>query len=268
MRRVLPLSAGRTAFGDDPAAYHAARPDYPDALYERLAERTGFGPRGAVFEVGPGTGLATRRLLTMGVARLTAIEPDARLARHLAETLADPALSVRNASFEDADLAPASHDLGVAATSFHWLEQATALGKVHSALRPGGWWAMWWTHFGLEEGHDPFQAATNHLFVDTPAAPGHGPKGRPFFALDREARLADLAAAGFEDARSETWRWTLILPTARLAALYATYSPVHALPAEARVNFLERLAAIADGEFGGVVERPFSAVLYTARRPA
>jgi SAM-dependent methyltransferase len=267
MRRVLPLSAGRVAFGDDPTAYHAARPDYPDALYDRLAERTDLGAGAATFEVGPGTGLATHRLLAMGAAPLTAIEPDPRLARHLAEILPDPALTVRNISFEDADLAPASHDLGVAATSFHWLEQASALGKVRAVLRPGGWWAMWWTHFGLEEGRDTFQEATNHLFVDTPAGPGHGRKGRPFFALDREARLADLAAAGFDDAHSETWSWTLVMPTARLVALYATYSPVHALPPDVRATFLQSLAAIADNDFGGAVERPFSAVLYTARRP-
>jgi SAM-dependent methyltransferase len=267
MRRALGLSEGRGAFGDDPAAYHAARPDYPDALYAELVRRTGLAAGTRVFEIGPGTGLVTRRLLALGASPLLAIEPDARLAGFLAETLSSPALAIRGSTFEDAVLEPGGFDLGVAATSFHWLEQASALARVKTALRPGGWWAMWWTHFGGDKQKDAFQAATDHLFAATPSVPSHGRTGGPPFALDQGARLADLAAAGFEAGEARSWRWTLTLPTPRLVALYATFSPVHALAPAPRAAFLSDLARIADEKFAGAVERPFTAVLYTARKP-
>ncbi|HLI65204.1 MAG TPA: class I SAM-dependent methyltransferase [Caulobacteraceae bacterium] len=130
---------GRRAFGDDPANYDAARPDYPDWVFERLRDRCGLGPGAAVFEVGAGTGKATRPLLAAGANPLVAIEPDARLAAFL-RAQALPGLTVRAAPFEEAELAAAAFDLGVSATAFHWLDEQPALAKIADALKPGGWW--------------------------------------------------------------------------------------------------------------------------------
>jgi SAM-dependent methyltransferase len=265
-RPSLGISAGRAAFGDDPAAYHAARPPYPEELFDMLRRRCGLGPGAAVLEIGPGTGLATERLLAAGADPLLAIEPDARLAAFVETRLGSARLDVLRASLEDARLPDGVFDLGVAATSFHWLDQASALAKVRAALRPGGWWAMGWMNFGDERASDPFQAATDHLFVETPRAPGHGRRGGPSFAMDREARLADLAEAGLVDAEVDYWPMSLTLETPRLQALYATYSPIQALPPAKRAAFMAELGAITDRDFGGAVERSFSTILYTARR--
>jgi SAM-dependent methyltransferase len=267
MRDEIGISAGRAAFGEDPAGYIGARPPYPEALYDVLVTRTGLTTGAAVLEIGPGPGLATRRLLELGADPLLAIEPDDRSARYLRTEFPQPTLSIVNSTLEDAELPPDRFDLGVAATSFHWLEQAGALAKVRGALRPGGWWAMWWTSFGAEKGPDPFQDATRHLFAETPRAPSHGRKGGPSFAMDREARLADLAAAGFVEAQVDLWPWTITLATERLVALYATFSPIQALTPPKRRAFLEGLAHIADRRFGGRVDRWFSTVMYAARKP-
>jgi hypothetical protein len=126
---------------------------------------------------------------------------------------------------------------------------------------------MWWHNFGAEEAPDPFHRATSHLFAETPRGPAHGTKGGRSFATNREARRADLAAAGFVEAEVDFWPWTARLETAQLVALYATYSPIMALSPDARARMLGGVAAIADRDFGGKVERPFSTILYTARRP-
>jgi SAM-dependent methyltransferase len=261
----IPITTGRRAFGDDPAAYGAARPDYPDGLYQRLVARCGLGPGSAVFEVGPGTGIATRRLLALGAAPLVAIEPDRRLADYLRGTVGDLALRVVDAAFEDAALEPAAFDLGAAATSFHWLEQAPALARVWSALKPGGWWAMWWHNFGIDE-PDPFQAAIDHLFIGTIDSPSCGQAGRPFFALDREARLNDLANAGFEAGEAETWRWSAVYDTARLVGLYSTFSTLNALAPPDRARFFREFTRICERQFGGRIERVYTTELYTARK--
>jgi SAM-dependent methyltransferase len=262
----IPLTTGRRAFGEDPATYAAVRPDYPDALYMRLVERCRLRPGTSVFEIGAGTGLATKRLLALGAAPLVAIEPDERLATFLAQTISDSALRIDRTTFEQAILAPSEFDLGVAATSLHWLEQSPALAKAQAALKPGGWWAMWWMQFGSDADTDVFQSATDHLFTNTASSPSHGDQGGPPFALDRERRLHDLASAGFRNAEVDIWRWSLTYDTARLVGLYNTFSPIRALAPERRRIFLRDLARIADERFGGCVERPFATALYTAQR--
>jgi trans-aconitate methyltransferase len=262
----IPLSEGRWLFGNDPLAYANARPDYPDELYEKLCARCGPRPGTAVFEIGAGTGLATRRLLALGASPLRAIEPDSRLANFLRDTISSSSLEIDQSAFEEAVLPEAKFSLGVAATSFHWLEQIPALAKAYRALQPGGWWAMWWNHFGSGE-PDAFQTATDHLFVGTADSPSMAGKARLPFALDQESRIRDLVTCGFCQVEVDLWRWTLTYDTARLVALYSTFSPIQSLQPTPRRTFLTHLARIADEQFGGRVERPLISVLYTAQRP-
>ena len=35
----------------------------------------------------------------------------------------------------------------VAATALHWLDPASTIAKIGRAVRPGGWFAAWWTVF-------------------------------------------------------------------------------------------------------------------------
>src|SRR3546814_7640112 len=67
---------------------------YPPALYDAIHARLG-GDAGAVLEIGPGTGLATRDIMArLHPSRLVAVEADARLAAHLEARLADPRVAV------------------------------------------------------------------------------------------------------------------------------------------------------------------------------
>ena len=67
---------GRQAFGRDPAGYDAARPAYRDWVFDFLRERCGLVPDAVTFEIGAGTGTATRQLLERGANPLVAVEPD------------------------------------------------------------------------------------------------------------------------------------------------------------------------------------------------
>src|SRR5580658_8309622 len=107
---------GRRAFGADPGGYHAARPAYPDWVFDFLCERCGLAPHTVTFEVGPGTGTATRRLLELGARPLVAVEPDDRLAAFLQETVRDEALTVVLSTFEDALLPETSFYIDPTAT--------------------------------------------------------------------------------------------------------------------------------------------------------
>jgi SAM-dependent methyltransferase len=257
----LPRSLGRAVFGLDPAAYHAARPVYPQRVYDILAERCGLAPGRAVFEVGPGTGIASARLLEFGADPLVGIEPDARLAAHLRATL--PAMQVREEAFEQTSLPDAAFDLGVAATSFHWVEPGLGLAQVARLLRSGGWWAMVWNGFGDPDRPDPFHEATVGLLGES-SSPSAGDPGRPAYAEDHAARRADLAA--FEDVEAETLAWTLRLDSAGVRALYATYSEMNAREPADRERLLDALSAIAGRDFADTVERNMLTTIWTARR--
>ncbi len=259
----LDRNFGRRAFGSDPANYDAARPDYPDWVFETLCADCGLAPGAAVFEIGPGTGKATRQLLALGAAPLVAIEPDPRLAEHLRQTIDNPTAEVLAEPFEEAVLAQASFDLGLAATSFHWLEEVAALAKVARLLKPGGWWAALWNNFGDDAYPDLFHDATQGV-LNGPASPGGGPTP---FALDAAARIAAIDATGaFERVLHQTSHWPLVLTADETVALYATYSNVTAMPDSA--GALAELRRIAKTQFGDRVTRNMTTILYLARRRA
>jgi len=68
----LPRQCGREAFGEDPVRYHSSWPEYPDWVYATLSSVCGLGRNTSVFEIGAGTGMATRRLLALGADPLVA----------------------------------------------------------------------------------------------------------------------------------------------------------------------------------------------------
>jgi hypothetical protein len=257
--------AGRHVFGLDPAGYHRARPDYPEWVYQTLRSRCGLGPGTPTFEVGAGTGIATRRLLGLGAGPLIAVEPDARLSDFLLTNNPDAALTVLASTFETAELETSSFDLGISATAFHWLEEDAALRKVARLLRPRGWWAAFWNVFGDDTRPDPFHDATQTLLVG-PSSPSAGERGIPF-GLDAQARLAALKRTNaFDLIEAHMQRWSLILDADQTVALYGTYSDINVRPDRDAV--LRELGRIARDEFGGRVVRNMTTSLYTARRTA
>ncbi len=254
---------GRVAFGDDPGSYHLARPGYPDWVFETLRERCHLAPGTTTFEIGAGTGAATRRLLDFGAKPLLAIEPDPRLVTFLRKSIQDTALSVNASAFEDAAIERASFDLGVSATAFHWLHEDTALIKVAELLRPGGWWSMVWNVFGDNIRPDPFHEATNAL-LNGPSGPSAGSREIPF-ALDAAARVAALERTGVFDAiEHQASDWSLVLDPDQTVALYETFSNINIRPD--REAILAELGRIARDEFRGSVTRNMTTILYTARR--
>jgi SAM-dependent methyltransferase len=258
---------GRRLFGSDPAAYDAARPGHAERVYEVLVERCGLAPGTRGLEVGPGTGQATRRLLVLGAEPLVALEPDPALAAHLRESLG-PRVEVRETTLEHAELERGAYGLCAAASSFHWIDEDVGLATISAALRPGGWFAMWWTLFGEHGKPDAFITATSPLLEGLDRSPTVGEEGRGPHALDAEARVAALETAGYEAIEHELVRWSASWDTNGIRALYGTFSPIARLEAPRRSQILDEIARIARDDFGGRVDRALVTSLYTARWPS
>lgn len=261
-----PREDGRSLFGRDAAGYHRHRPGYPPALWPLI---DAWRPaQGRHFEIGPGTGQATAHLLAGG-SRLTAVEPDPDLAASLRQrfgpALAEGRLALLPHSCEEAPHPAHRFDAGHVATSFHWLEPASALARVRRWLRPGGSWAMWWNVFGDPRRPDELMQATADLSARLPPGPGRG-AGLPF-ALGAARRLDELRAAGFTGLAHHVLHWTLTQTTEAMLGLTATFSPVARLAVAERNAFLQRMAERVERCFGGQVQRTLLTPLYLARAP-
>jgi SAM-dependent methyltransferase len=260
---IISKAFGREAFGLDPIGYHAARPGYPEWVYEVLANDCGLRQNTATFEIGPGTGIATCRLLELGADPLVAIEPDGRLADFLCASLKSEALTMVRSTFEDARLPAAGFDLGFSATAFHWLDEETALKKVAGLLKPGGWWVMVWNDFGDPDRSDPFHEATTSL-LNGSSSPSNGDRELPF-AQDKAARIKTLEESNaFDRIAHRVSAWSLDLDPDQVIRLYSTYSNINIRPDREAV--LAELGRIARDKFEGRVTRNMITSLYMARR--
>jgi SAM-dependent methyltransferase len=254
------------SFNSAASTYHRGRPPYPDAVFDLLASRCGLRPGARVLDIGAGNGLATGPLLAAG-AHVTAVEPGADLAAILTGTHACDRLDVVVSDFESADL-PGGFDLAVAATSLHWLDPATAIDKIASLVRPGGWLAAWWNEFGDTNRPTAFRDSLDEVYHDLlPAEPGY--RDSRSHVLDAGMWRGRLTAGGwFGDVTVDVieWHQTLTARTAR--DLWSTFPNVRELSEPDREEFLTRLGAIIDHEHGGAVDDPRLTVVYTAPRSA
>jgi SAM-dependent methyltransferase len=259
----LSRSAGANIFGRDIAGYHAARMDYPVALYDAIRARCG-GDAGSVIEIGPGTGLATRDILgRLRPDRLVAVEPDAKLAAHLLDRFDDPRLAVVAQAFEQAQI-DGKFDLACSAAAFHWLEPEPAYARLRQLLQPGATLALWWNTY-REPGEDELADALVPLLADMALAPSEGAAGH--YSLDVDHHRSAMTRAGFGDFEPFRFRRERELGTAEVRALYASYSYVRALPEPQRDALLDTIAALVETRFGGRVRNVVLTALYLATAP-
>jgi SAM-dependent methyltransferase len=263
---MLQKTEGRQLFGLDPSGYEAGRPDYPSFVYDELRDRCGLGLGARVLEVGPGTGLVTRRLLAAG-AEVVAVEPDPSLAAYLNGASANDRVKIVESSLEEAEIDDAEFDLAIAATSFHWVDQEIGLRKLGRVIKPGGWIALWWTLFRDPNHPDPFSTAVEDLLG--PATRGaFDEPGRPPYQLDEEHRRRDLARwAGVEKVTSRIVPWTCLLSPAQARALYASMATVIRRPSSEQQELLDQIEDLATETFAGRIERNFVTALYSGQRP-
>ena len=265
-RGVLQRDEGRHLFGLDPSGYEAGRPDYPSFVYDDLRDKCGLAPGAQVLEVGPGTGIVTRHLLSAG-ARVVAIEPDPSLATYLSRARQSDDLEIVGATLEAANLDHGRFDLAVAATSFHWVDQRQGLQKLSDSVRPGGWIALWWTLFRDPNQPDAFSKAVEELLGPSTRGAFDEP-GRPAFQLDDEHRRRDLAVwAHAHDVDSRVVSWTCVLTPTQARSLYASMATVIRRPLTEQQTLLDQIEMLAFETFGGRAERNFVTALYTGHTP-
>ncbi len=130
-----PAAEPRRSFDGAAEIYHGIRPNYPAPMFEDLFRLLPSHP--AILEVGPGTGQATRDLLSRG-AIVHAIEIGPAMAAKLRGALPSPALTITIGDFEEVDVEEHGFDAVFSATAYHWISPKAQVDRPVSVLKPGG----------------------------------------------------------------------------------------------------------------------------------
>jgi SAM-dependent methyltransferase len=252
----------RRSFDQMVELYARARGTAAPELFEALAA---YVPAPAdALEIGCGPGNASLPLLERGF-RIHAVELGENLAAFARERLAAFPFTVEVGKFEDATLTPASVDLVVCSSAFHWLDRERALRQVVKVLRPGGALALIWGSARRTAADDRVDEALQVAYG------AHAPEiSRE--TMDRVGSRAEQIGEALRDTpeldayEQRLFPQTHVFDRQRYVDLLATFSDHATMPAERRARLFEAIGEIIDRDFGGRVERHSTARLQLARR--
>ena len=236
--------------------YDAARPSYPDGLYQALEDATGPLAGKLVLEGGAGTGIATRQLSARG-ARIVALDIGERMLRRAQAR--SPQACFLIADGNAAPLRDGCVDLACFAQSWHWFTGGHAPREIARVLRPGGYWAAWWNNEWAdgEEWFDAYQGLLES------ACPGYDRQHRDTRWADESIGQAGLFEPGI--GTEVPWTWTLSV--GQWLAYERSKSYVGRLPPAGRERLLSRIAGVTGERFpGGQMSVPYRTRLRMARR--
>jgi SAM-dependent methyltransferase len=248
----------RGAFGAVAGEYDRLRSGPPpDALDWML-------PQDATdaLEIGAGTGILTR-LLVERVGHVTAVEPDDRMRAVLTTTTAGA--DVRSGVAEELPAESSSCDVVIAASAWHWVDEARAVPEAARVLRPGGTLALVWS--GPDRSVDWMRSLWAGGIVFSPEESEAVDQRR------RSRHVVNLEAGGpspFHEPQTSLFRWTKPMTREDLVALSMTYSVVITMDdagRERHVNAMRRF--LEEQEFlagRDVIDVPMRAYCWRARK--
>lgn len=139
-------------------AYAAARPVYPQALFDVIASHVPATAR--VWEPGCGSGQATRDLAAR-FAHVYATDPSTQqLAQHWAKDVSGTRVTLAAEPGEHTWLRDGSIDLVAVAQAMHWFDVGAFFAECDRVLRPGGVLAAWgYDDFDVPSGMEAAVAA-------------------------------------------------------------------------------------------------------------
>lgn len=251
----------RHTFGTVAELYDAARPDYPPAVFEDLAELAGLHRGSCLLEIGPGTGKATVDLARRGYA-VTGVELSPELAEIARRNVPDAEIEVGD--FETWAAPEAEFDAVVAFTAFHWIAPEVRYAKPVRLLRPGGALAVVAGPHVLPPDGDGFFAEVQE---DYDAVVPHPDNRAPRPPEEVESRWADefRAAGAFAAVEERRHLHSLEYTADEYIALLGTFSDNLALPAEQRDELFGRIHARIAARPGGVVTKHHLLVMTVGR---
>jgi len=242
------------SFGDVAELYERARPSYPSALIDALAD----GGTPDVLDVGCGTGKAGALLLARGCAVL-GVEVDARMA----DVARAKGLEVEVARFELWDIGERRFDLLISGQAWHWIEPRAGAVRAAAALRDGGRICLFWNR-----GDPPEQVCERLAPIYRRLAPEIEIETA---ALQRRGMVVTETLAGIDSSGAfgpgevRSFPWSRIYTTEQWLEARSTHSAHRKLEPRRRERLHAAVGNAIDA-LGGCFEVRYETVLVSARR--
>lgn len=220
--------------------YDALRPNYAPEAVAWVAGRGGLGKGSCVVDLAAGTGQLSKRFATLGVT-LLAVEPARNMRSVIEERL--PTVRALEGSAEAIPVPDGAADAIVVGNAFHHFNEGPAFEEIRRVLRLSGVLAVFWAWPAEQEVAryprlQELEDLVSNVVKDVPAAEGIVTAYRKW--VTRLPRVHGFSA--FERREFPT---THVVPSARLADLYATSSDVASLPTAVRADLLLRIREIS-----------------------
>ena len=256
-----PAAEPRRSFDGAAEIYHEIRPSYPPAMFEDLFRLLPGHP--AILEVGPGTGQATRDLLSRG-ATVRAIEIGPAMAAKLREALPSPALTITIGDFEDVDVAEHGFDAVFSATAYHWISPKAQVDRPVRVLKPGGAVAIVDLNQVSSADDKGFFAAAQPIY-ERYGERHAGPRAPERDAVDPPIHRVLRGDPRFSNVEVRTYDWNQTYSAAGYRKLMLSFSSTQMMTPPARQGLLDDMENFVRQEFDNQVTRPIVVTLTTAR---
>ena len=252
----------RETFDSVAELYDSARPGYPAQLFDDIIALSGIADDGTMLEIGCGTGKATISFAQRGNSMhcLELGENLAALAAH--NCRAYPAVRIEQAAFEEWSLSSGSFDLVFSAQAFHWIPIEIAYAKSAAALKPGGYLALFWNTYPVEDA--PLRHELDEIYLRH--APEIADRGATRTVEEKCVQISAFIndSGHFGPVEVRYFPWSEIYSADQYISLLNTYSDHISLTDTKRRELFAGIRSLIDRQ-GGVIERPYLAVLFCAQ---
>jgi SAM-dependent methyltransferase len=242
-------------FGEVADQYEAARPSYPDEVFDTVVEFGRLRAGDAALEIGAGTGKATGGFVARGL-EVRALEPSPEMAA----VLAGKGVPVEVTSFEAWPCRPGAFRLVFAAQAWHWVYGEDRYDKAAEALEPGGTIALFWNSGRAHP--EPYKTDNDAVYrrLAPDLTDAIGDRWTP------ELLVGDAAVCGeFEPMVEHKVTWRTSYTSAEWIQLLGTHSGHRMLPDDVRTRLHSEIGATIDAH-GGLLPVVYDTLIYLATR--
>ncbi|HEX5938288.1 MAG TPA: class I SAM-dependent methyltransferase [Actinomycetota bacterium] len=220
----------------DAVDYEELRPGYAPEAVAWVVEQGRLRRESVVLDLAAGTGQLSRQLTGLDL-EVVAVEPASNMRAILEDRV--PSVRAVDVAAEALPFESGSVDGVVVGNAFHHFDRDAAFAELRRVLRPRGVLALFWA-WPLEEEQRSIPGIEEIYEVVERAR-----EASEIIAAYRSWSEPPDVEEGFEPFTRREFPHLHVLPSARLAALYATSSDVASLPEGVRNTLLERIRDIA-----------------------